>query len=207
MAFVPAPGIAEFVQKFSTPGGNALNIWHVEHDDLSGWSAAQLTSMGTIISNWEQATGRLRRTADFTCTGILCRDLTSQFSAETNISGNSAGSLAGASLPDNVTIAIKKESGLAGRAFRGRCYWVGLSASQQTKDTYAGGEIANIISALNTLLAAINAVANCHMVILQSQINKVHLNPRVAVRILDFTNTDGTLDSQRRRLLAHNIHH
>ena len=206
MPFIPADGIAEFVQKFNTSDSTAINVFHVQHDDLTGWSAAQLLAMGTIILNWENATGKLHRTSPVVCTGILCRDLGTQFGAETSTTGAGQGTLAGTPAPNNVTMAFKRDSGLAGRAFRGRLYWIGMAKEKCTNDTYDSAEVGAIETGLNTLLTNINATANCHHVILQSQINNVKLNPRQGARILQYTNTDITIDSQRRRLAGHNVH-
>lgn len=207
MDFVPATGIAQFEQVFSTNGGNAENVWHVLHTDLSAWTATQLTAMCNVIQGWEQSDARFRRVAAVTHLKTLARDLSVQFGSEVTGSGSSPGTLAGAALPGNVTFAIKKESGKAGRAFRGRVYHIGCSESQQSGDTYNGVQVTGLLSTYNNLLSLVNAVSNCQLVILQSQVNKVKNNPRKGIPIIDFAAVDENLDSQRRRLTGHNIHH
>lgn len=206
MDFHPAPGVLEVAQQFTTPGGSAYNVYHVAHLDSTTWSVSQIAAMLTVFSNWEQATGRLRRTADFDCQQIRARDLSTHFGTEGTIGGNTAGTLAGASLPDNVTLAIKKSTGKAGRAFRGRVYWIGLSVAKQTKDMYDGVEVTAIVTALETLRTSVEAVANCGLAIVHGQIDGVVQNPRPWTQVIGHVATDDTLDSQRRRLLSHNIH-
>jgi len=206
MAFVPAEGTAQVNMIYATPGGTAENIWHVTHVDLSTWSAAQLTTLGNTFLTWEQTNMKPRRTAAIGLTNIHLRDLSTEFGAETDVTGASVGTLAGAALPNNVTIAIKKSTGFAGRGFRGRCYHIGCSEAQQSNDGYNATECAALVTAYTALLTSINGGSNQYLALLHSQENKVKLTPRVGLKILSFTTVDTTLDSQRRRLLGHNIH-
>lgn len=206
MAFKACPGALEIAQSFSTPGGLAYNIYHVAHLDSTSWSVTQINAMLAVFQAWETSNGRARRVNTVQCQGYRGRDLSSHFGSEAVTTGNGVGQLAGFGLPDNCTIAIKKGTGLAGRGMRGRVYWVGLSASQQANDTYNSTEVTAIVTALEALRSAVEAVANCGMAIVHSQLNGTPLDPRTWTQVLSHVAVDSTIDSQRRRLLAHNVH-
>lgn len=206
MVFAPAPGVAQINAVYATPGGTAENIYHVHHNDSTAWTAAQLLALEATFQTWEGATAKPHRTAAVALIALHGRDLTTENGPVADTSTSVVGTLPGAALPDNVTIAIKKNTGLAGRGFRGRQYWIGVSQGKQTNDGYDGTETTAIANALNSLLSTINAVTNQTMCILHSRHNGVDLDPRVPVAITAFTATDTTLDSQRRRLLGHNVH-
>jgi hypothetical protein len=78
--------------------------------------------------------------------------------------------------------------------------------SKQTNDTYDGTEIGNIVSAMETLRTTIEAAGPVHMVLVHKQIDGVDQDPRTTTNIIGHTSVDNVIDSQRRRLLGHNIH-
>lgn len=206
MAFAPAPGVAEFACKYTSYGNEQLNVHHVMHTDGSAWTAAQLQAMCTVIANWDNSTLAATRVTDFTLIQVLGKDLSTQNGAEFPFGALSAGTNGGGALPENVTIAIKKVSGLSGRGFRGRVYHIGVPRTQVSQDSVSSGFQATLVNAYNALITAVNAVTNCQYCILRSRHNGVALNPRVGLAITSFTVTDGYVDSQRRRLAGHNVH-
>ncbi len=79
----------------------------------------------------------------------------------TNNTSAGVGILAGGALPNNVTLAVKKESGLTGRSARGRCYWIGavataLDAANENKFTVA--YTASIVAAVDRIRVVVPTV-------------------------------------------------
>lgn len=206
MAFTPAPGVCEVVHHFGTTGGPQYNIYHVLHSDGSAWDNAAQVAVGNVFKTWNQGTANAFRQASIFSIEFRMRDLSVQAGAEAIVSDLTNGTNAGAPLPNNCTLAIKASTGVAGRSHRGRTYWVGLSENMTTGDQIITTVGTNIVNALGTLVAAVNAIANTKLCVLSGQENKVKLNPRVGHPINTFLLADTNLDSQRRRLTGHNIH-
>lgn len=207
MPFTPAPGICEVVHHFGAAGGPQYNIYHVMHTDSSSWSLSQLSSLGTVFKSWNDADAMLYRHSQIFSVEFRLRDLSVQSGTEAVVPDGVSGTAAGSPYPGNVTLAVKASTGHAGRSFRGRTYWVGISESMASGDQIVTAMGNNIVAALTTLLGNVNAVTNQQMCILSGQQDKVLLNPRVGRPIVGWLMADTNLDSQRRRLTGHNIHH
>lgn len=202
MEFAPAPGVAQFNLIYKTNGGTAENVIHVHKDSGAAWTSAELNTMNIAIGAWEQATGRAQRASDVENIEIIARDLTVQNGTESTYGGEGFGLIAGVSAPDNVTIAIKKETGMVGRSFRGRLYWIGVPLSKLSLDSLDGTYVTNVVAACNSLVTAINAVTGFHMCLLRGQYNGSRLDPRQEAPITKFSTVDTYIDSQRRRLVG-----
>lgn len=200
MDFRPAPGVAQFTLTYQTPGGVAENVYHVHKDAGVAWTLSELAAMCNVFSNWEQTTGRQQRSTLVVNTATLGRDLTTQAGIETAVPGTSAGTITGGAAPDNVTLAVKKNTGFVGRSFRGRVYWIGVPLSKVTGDSLDGTWATAVTNALNTLHDNINAVTGFHYCLLRGQFNGSLLNPREEVPISSHSTVDTIIDSQRRRL-------
>jgi hypothetical protein len=207
MAFIPAPGVAEFVARYSSYGNEQLNVHHVKHVDGSSWNATQLQAMNSLIANWDLANLASLRVTDFTLQQVTGRDLSTQNGAESSFGASVAGGDAGGAMPENVTFALKKVTGLSGRSFRGRLYHIGIARTHVTADTVNSTYAASLVTAYDALLTAVAGVANCKYCILRSQSGGAPLSPRLGQEVISFTVTDYFVDSQRRRLAGHNIHH
>lgn len=123
-------------------------------------------------------------------------------SAELNPSTVIQGSDASEMQPNNVSFAITRYTGLAGRANRGRVYHPSI-----TRDVMSGANAMNASQALgfigfyNGLMAQmLSGTAAATEIILSRSLGTHH--DVVAYRYADLN-----LDSQRRRLPGHNIHH
>lgn len=213
MAFIPCPGVAQFNLVYSSYGNPTENVMHVHHVDNSAWTTTQLAAMESTIITWDGASAKSHRVSDFGLISIFGRDLTSAAGAESITTVLSQGTLAGPALPENCTISIKKDCGVAGRSFRGRWYWVGLAVSFMSADRYNQTECLAIVAALNALRDAVNAVANCELVVLSrfSGVNPTTHKPiprgsGIATKMTNFSLVDNIIDNQRRRLPQHSRH-
>jgi hypothetical protein len=106
-----------------------------------------------------------------------------------------------------VTIAVSWRTGITGRSFRGRTYHLGLSEAQYVGSTLEVTPAGLILTAYDALLTTINAISGNQMGVLSRYADKA---PRVNGLLTPISNVefvDLVLDSQRRRLPLHGIHH
>lgn len=111
---------------------------------------------------------------------------------------NFEGQFTGNPEPNNVTLAVKKITGLAGRSFRGRWYHVGI----RENDTAGNTAVPSLITALETLYNQLNTLTGSfvhHLAVVSRFANGVPRIVGIATEVIDHV-ADPTLDSQRRRL-------
>lgn len=208
MVFVPVSNTCEVVMKYSDNTQQAANVYHVHN--AGAWDVTTMTALANLFKTWESGTGSIYRNMNVYLYDIYVRDLTTANSLSFDvpvspvINGQEGSS---PQAPNNVTVAIKAQTGLAGRSFRGRSYWIGLSDNQIGGSFVAAGSLANIVAALNTLRSSVNGVSGHTMVVASKRSGGA---PRVAGVTTDITTwlaVDNAIDSQRRRLPFHNVHH
>lgn len=206
MGFTPAPGVAQFNLKYTSFGDFQENVYHVHHKDASAWTNAQLVAMISVFGVWDNAHGAAMRTTFFSLFQLIGRDLSINGGAEASLAAAAPGTRAGDAFPENVTYAIEKSSGFSGRSNRGRVYHIGLVESDVANSRVLSATQAALLVSYNALLTAVNAVSNCELVILSKKDKSTGRVTPLAVPIVTFTVTDSFVDSQRRRLPAHNRH-
>lgn len=204
MAFIPVPDTAEVVMSYTGPNGNIMkNVFHVREAGLGTWDTAALTNVISIFQNWENTVGKAGRSNQITCTGILARDLSVVDSFVVDTSVNIVGTIANPALPANVTFCIKALTGLAGRSFRGRHYWIGLAETNVAGDYVTTGVGDARLAALNVLRDSINnALPEMSLVVVSKFHNGAPRAVGVATDILTYAITDYRVDTQRRRLIG-----
>jgi len=200
MPFVAAPGIVQLNGIMTLGGQNAENTFHYKPSGTI--NVALLTAMAVTYVNWWAAhAGLYSNTVGLTL--VYLRDLTTQTGLTLDYAPSTTtnGTRTAQPLPNNCTLAIKRETGLAGRANRGRVYWVGICEDMLSDaNTLVHAVAANLAASLNTLLAAQLSDNSAQEVIL-------HRHVGTGTPVVGYVETDDTIDSQRRRLPGHNVHH
>lgn len=206
MAFVPIPGTASFQCFYQQQGVPCQNTYYVKSG--TAWDLSTLTAMCLVIRTWEFGTAKTWRADSTVALGILARDMSTEAGAELHYTDGYPvhGVHAVAPLPQNCTISVTAETGLAGRSHRGRTYWIGLTTDSCTGGTISDTWASGIGTSLNTLTTAINAVSGAQLVQVSRQEDKVALNPAHTHPIIGWGLADQFMDSQRRRLPGHNRH-
>lgn len=207
MTFDPCPNIAEVALQYSDNTQTAVNVYHCHSD--SGWDTPKLITLAGLFKSWETATAAHYRSSAVFLFNIHVRDLTTEtsLSFDVPVSPVVAGLRDSPIFPNNVTVAVKAQTGFAGRSFRGRTYWIGLCEDQAGGSHMVPGSLADIVTGLNTLLAAVNGLAGVQMVVLSRRSGGAPRVPGIGTPILSYLAVDTNTDSQRRRLPAHNVHH
>lgn len=185
------------------------NVYHVESP--SSWDAAKLQQLAEEFRTWWETETRAERSL-VTCLEQICaRDLTTASGLAVCVQHGivNCGSEVSQAMPGNVTLAIKEGTGLAGRANRGRSYWVGLTEAMVTLNEVTPTVVTNIIGDMNELSARVNNLG--HTLVVVSKIQGSTCDTTRCKRIPTERTTGVTtpitgyqanpvVDSQRRRL-------
>lgn len=202
MAFQPVIDTVEIDMIFTLNGIAAQNVFYAKL--VGGYVMADLVALAAQIDvNW-QGNWRSEQPLEVTYVKTEVRGLALQNDIATsdNTSTN-PGADASAALPNNVTFAIKKESGLTGRSARGRTYWIGIPVNKlqaADENTLTAAYITAIVANVDTVRTSIIAVAGWTPVLVSRFTNKL---PRAAGETfpwLTTTNVDNRVDTQRGRM-------
>jgi len=110
-----------------------------------------------------------------------------------------AGTATGAELPNNVTFAVKFLTAGSGRAYRGRSFFPGITASQLDGNTVYSALASQVLAAFEELISLPMTLGSAKLSVVSKIIGGV---ARVAALVNNVLTIfiDGTMDSQRRRL-------
>jgi hypothetical protein len=199
MGFVPFANVVRAEMVFSWAGQSVENVLH--YVQAGGWTAPEMTQLADALIEYWDTNWKVRVATTCALTKIRLTDMASQ----TGMSFDYAeglplvGTGTGASMPNNVTVAIKLNTLNRGRSYRGRIYHVGMLIGQASGSVLAAGEAENFqtrYSAITTL-ALVEDVAS--MVVCSRVSGGVERTTGVAT-VVSGVSVNGTLDSQRRRL-------
>lgn len=204
--FIPAPLVAQVEMIYNYAGQRCENVYHVKGS--SEWTATTLGALGTDFENWETTYAKGSRHSSVTLVEVKVIALASADGAFVTSSVSITGTAAGVELPNNDTIAIKAETGLRGRSRRGRTYWIGLSTDMT--DTLNRNQLLSawqtaLLNVMNQLL--ITPFTNSgQLVVCSFSANNAWRTTALTTPVTKYVLSDVVLDSQRRRLPAHNVH-
>jgi hypothetical protein len=202
MAFIPVPYTAEFVMTYLGLSGNQMkNVINIREATLVSWTPALLQGVIDLLQNWHTATAKLRQSNQCTLTSILGRDLDTADSYVVEETMSQVGTVVSPMMPANVTFCVKGLTGLAGRSFRSRLYWIGLAETQVLGDYVVAADATAIVAAMNTLRTTLNT-QGMSPVVVSRQSNGVPRTTGVATNITNYAKTDDRVDTQRRRLIG-----
>lgn len=167
---------------------------HVLHDAYAAEfldktaSSAVLTGMA-VVGNSTPGTGPLIETTDV---------LSTYPNPGTNTPGTTA---------NNVTLAIKLGTGLGGRSYHGRFYFVGVGPgifNSTQPNQLKSASVGDFNTAFGNFLTDVNDAAltngNVELVVCSFVTAGTDRQPAIATRVTSLSLTDTTFDSQRRRL-------
>lgn len=200
MAFIPVENTAQVRMQFLYAGQRCENVYHVEN--TGAWDVASLQDLGDAFIDWWDTELKAFMPATGSLEQVVLRDLTTEagIAVERTTGLPLVGTNGSPQLPNNVTVAVKWSTGLAGRSFRGRTYHIGMPENSTVDNTVSSGPLADLLAAYDALIGVPPAVNPDYSLVV---VSLFHANaPRVAgvtTPILD-SSIDPTIDSQRRRL-------
>lgn len=208
MAFIPALNTARVEMSQSQEIQKVMNVYHVKN--TAAWTEPDLLALATLFDTWWTAEIAPGIAPTITLDRVVARDLTT----ENGIAVEHTAGLPkpgtggdGGQLPNNVTLAIKWTTGLAGRSFRGRTYHIGVNNGDLTPDkqhvttvvaTALRGHYANLLTRLDAAGYQL-AVASFYHGVDPVTHKPIPRTAAVVTGIID-AGVETTLDSQRRRL-------
>lgn len=202
--FIPAQGVMQAEMVFTYLGQICENVFHViQGDGATAPTVAQMNALAAALVGWEGPQGSHGRNQAAVLQSVIVRDLTTQsgpavlYQTGLPIVGFNGGQ----AMPGNVTFAVKWNTALRGRSFRGRTYHIGLSAVNCDGDQIKATEVAGFLSVYQALQSAINGVPGCTMGVLSYAHNKVWRDAALFTPIVA-PSIENNLDSQRRRLFG-----
>lgn len=149
MAFQAVPDTAEVLTIFIANSISVQMTFYAEFP--GGYSLADLTALANAADFSVGADFLPIMTQDILYDRTHVRGLSSIDDFEVSDQTFAGpGQVASGGMPNSVTIAIQRNSGLTGRSSRGRVYWVGLASSQLTADEnfVATASVTAIVSAI-----------------------------------------------------------
>lgn len=197
--------VAEIRALYTLEGERCENVFHVLNN-AGGWTIPTLLDLGAIYVDWEDATGKAQRGAGTFLDLVTVTDLTSLGSSRVTVpvSPAIAGSHDGAPAPNNVTCAIKHNTGVRGRGRQGRTFWLGITETMYSANQIETATVTAITAAMLALRNDILALdPDYRMVVTHREVDGAPLVVGNTSEILSFDIADNILDSQRTRLPGH----
>jgi len=199
MAFIPVPNVALAEIRMTWDAQLCENTLYFEFG--SPPDVAALTGLGAALEAWWIDNYKPKANSNVQLREIFMTDLTTDSGPTVSRSPASLviGDNTSEALPNNVTCSVSFRSGLRGRSFRGRNYFVGLSDDQVSHNTLTSVFIEDIVAAYTALIATAGSVSADWVVVSRFH-NKLPRTTGVATPIISVTVVDSTVDSARRRL-------
>jgi len=195
----PTPNVAEVTMTFLQDGQYLINKHHFVN--TAGWDEGSLNNLGTAVREWWNTNLRPRVPGSIQLVEIEAVDLT--LNSNLGISVQTGLPIAGgntdAALPANVTLAIKKGTGLVGRSHRGRTYHIGLAEGQVTMNTVIPAEVTILRDAYDELKEPLGVAIPVDLCVLSEVSGGVPRAEGICTPVTGI-GVDPVVDSQRRRL-------
>lgn len=210
MAYQPVLGTVEVRMQYILNGESCENVYHVANDTEEAWTLAAMEDIASAFADWEDGSAKLQRTSQCALHNITVTDLTSLTSDRLTrpIVPPIVGTRGGDSQANNVTFALKADVHNRGRGKNGRTFWIGLAEDQTAGSTITSAARDAIVTALNALITAIEAVNPTYrLVIVHRVVGNVHPPVAGSSQVFLYSATDDTLDSQKNRLPNHRRRH
>lgn len=202
MAFIPVADTAEVVVTYTYPGNKLVkNVYNVREASIVSWDPTTLNLLLDTFENWITTEHFQTYAQQVPCTNLSARDLTVVDSYVVERAMSTPGAKASPPLPANVTWAVKAVTGLAGRSFRGRSYFIGLTEADVTDNTVAQAVADSVIDSYNYLMGQLS-FGSRNMVVVSRYTGGAPRVTGVATDITSWQYIDRRVDTQRRRLNA-----
>lgn len=201
MAFVPAPNIVKIAWFYTLNGEPAMNRLHVNLLTAEP-TAGDCATLAAAAADWWVTTAAPLVSVNMSLREVQAVSLAVQNGPQATFSAGlpQVGAVGGDSLPGNVAFCISLRTGLSGRSARGRWFWGGLAEGQVTANVVNSGVVTSIVSAIDGLINAIEALSAIPTIVSYVSNNAPRVGGPVYFNITDALAVDAIVDSQRGRL-------
>lgn len=202
MAFQSVPKTAEIDMLYTLQGVAVQNVFYAELPTV--YSQADLQALADAVDLAWPATIQPDQAPDvaYVKTEVRGLEFQNDLVVESAVSAG-VGTHVGPSLPNNVTFAIKKTSGLTGRSARGRTFWIGIPRTELDpldENLLIALYASQIVADIDFIRSTINGVLLWDAVL----VSRFTLSAKRPVGITfswaGTTNVDLRVDTQRGRL-------
>lgn len=202
--FIPTPNCVHSDIVLAAADGQIHNGYWFQR--AAPWTLAERQALNTALETWWVANMKALMTGTVALSSINTVNQDTQNAPSTMhiVSPAQAGTVAGGSEPWGSPVCIGLRTDFRGRNYRGRTYISPIPQSMRYGDnTVTAAHLANLIAAMQALLAVINGLGAVWVVV-SKYLNKVPRGVGVQTPITAFA-ADTAFDSQRRRLFGRGI--
>lgn len=202
MGFQAVPDTVEINMIFTQNGITAQNVFYAERG--GGYILSHLEDLAAAIDAQWQGTWRDQQPDEVTYLRTEVRGLSveNDLIAIDSTSTNN-GTHVGDAMPNNVTFAVKKSSGLTGRSARGRTYWIGVPRTEllaADENEVEPAYVAEMIASIDSIRIAISGVSTWDPVLVSRFSGGVARAEGVTFPWVDTVSVNNRIDTQRGRL-------
>ncbi len=202
MAFQAVPNTVEINMIFTQNGITAQNVFYAERG--GGYILSHLEDLAAAIDAQWQGTWRDQQPDEVTYLRTEVRGLAveNDLIAIDSTSTNN-GTHVGDAMPNNVTFAVKKLSGLTGRSARGRTYWIGVPRTEllaADENEVEPAYVAEMITSVDSIRTAIGGVSTWEAVLVSRFSNGAARAEGKTFPWVDTVSVNNRIDTQRGRL-------
>jgi len=200
MPFIPTPDCLQVEMIFNWDNQIVENVFH--YDMGGGFNAADADMVAAAIKTAWDTTLKAQTAATCSLTKFRMTDVTTQtgFATEYATGLPIAGTKVSASMPNSVSVTIKKATAKRGRSYRGRMFFIGLTEDNVTNNIINSGlttTFGNFFAAIDSI--AISAGGPAILSVRSLYNGNAPRSEGILTPVTSFI-TDLVVDSQRRRL-------
>jgi hypothetical protein len=202
MAFIPTERVINAFLEYTGPDGEIMGT-SLDFRTGSTVTLTDLNDLGAGIASWWDTDMQPLMTAGYTLNRIKLRDMSAENSFVVDWVGilPLTGTMAGNSMPSSVAWSLKKQTGLAGRSFRGRIYHMGMGEAEVVGNYVDATYATSVLNAWNDLMEQLDETGNgFQLVVVSTFANGAPRTAGVATNVTGIVHVDLRVDTQRRRL-------
>lgn len=195
----PTENVAEVTMTFLYNNQYCINKHHFVN--TAGWDEGSLNNLGTAVRQWWADEIQASAPSTLSLIEIEVIDLTEGSGLGVTVQTGLplVGANAAQQLPNNVTVAVKKGTGLVGRSYRGRTYHIGLTEANVDLNTLNASTQTLLQNAYDALREPLGIAIPVDMCVLSETTGGVQRAEGVCT-VVTGIGVDPVIDSQRRRL-------
>ncbi len=171
---------------------------------VGGYLLADLVALAASVDAFVQGNWKAQQVTEAIYLRTEVRGLAVENDLVTSNSDSTGpGVLVSPPLPNNVTLSIKKESGLTGRSARGRTYWIGVPQDRlltANENLLEAAYVVDVVAAIDQIRGAINSVGTWQAVLVSRFTAGAPRSEGVTFPWITTSNVDTRIDTLRGRL-------
>lgn len=197
-AFIPAANTARVRMIYQALGQKVMNVFYWKK--TSPWTAEDCASFATEVKTAWEAEVQPNMPAGVTLLTIEVVGQDEESGPGSELSVNEAGAGSAVLVPLNVTFTIKFITGLTGRSFRGRMYYIGIVEGDLNGNDILTASANTYLDNYRAFFAAIESATSFTHVVVSYCNDGAWRASAVVTPVTGYVYTDTHFDSQRRRL-------